>query len=116
MPELAIAVAVLGYSLLLVLPGIEWQARIGVCVTLLGLFGGGGAGLVYHLALRKALVRLGAPAQGWIWSPVARHPSLDEEARKQVLRWFHLGAAGFALCLAGMGLVAAAVVRATFAV
>jgi hypothetical protein len=77
--------------------------------------GGGGAGIVYHLALRRALARLGASTRGWLWSPVPCHRLLDEQGRGQVLPWFRLGAAGFFVCLAGIGMVAVALVKATFA-
>ena len=112
MLEVAIAAAVLGYSLLLVLPAIEWQMQGGAVLALVGLFGGGGAGIVYHVMLRRALRRLGAPARGWLWSPVSCHALLDDQGRRDVLRWFGLGAAGFFVCVAGLGLVAAATVRA----
>jgi hypothetical protein len=110
--ELAIALGILGYSLLLLVPPIEWQMQGGACVALFGLFAGGGAGIVYHVALRKALVRLGACTRGWVWSPVACHRLLDDRGRRDVLRWFRLGAMGFVVCLAGLGLCAAATVRA----
>jgi hypothetical protein len=76
------------------------------------LLGGGGAGLVYHFALRRALLRLGHSPRGWLWAPVSRHAVLDAAARRAVLPWFRVGAFGFFVCLAGMGMVATAVVRA----
>jgi hypothetical protein len=110
--EATVAGALLLYLLLLALPGIELQIMAGALLTLAGLVGGGGAGIVYHLALRDALVRLGADTRGWLWSPVSRHRELDERGRRQVLPWFRLGAAGFFLCLAGIGMVAVAILRA----
>jgi hypothetical protein len=79
-----------------------------------GLVGGGGAGLVYHLALREALSRTKRGARGWLWSPVSRHGDLDEVGRRKVLPWFRLGAAGFLLCIAGIGMVGVAAIRAWF--
>jgi hypothetical protein len=113
--ELAVAVLVLLYLLLLTLPGIELQAVLGAVATLVGLLGGGSAGIVYHLALRRTLSRLEQSTRGWLWSPVSRHALLDELGRRQVLPWFRAGAAGFFLCVAGIGLVTAAVVRAALA-
>ena len=53
--EAALACALLFYLLMLALPGIEWQFLAGGVLTFAGLVGGGGAGIVSHLALRKAL-------------------------------------------------------------
>jgi hypothetical protein len=114
MLEAAIALALLGYLLLLALPNIGLQVGLGAALTLVGLVGGGGAGVVYHLKLRQALVRLGAGTQGWLLSPVARHGRLDEEGRRRVLPWFRVGAAGFFVCLAGIGMLAAAALRAAW--
>lgn len=113
--EILVAFGLLSYLLLLVLPGIGWQFLAGSAIGLAGLLGGGGAGLVYHLALRKALLRLGIHARSWLWSPVSCHRLLDERGRREVLPWFRVGAAGFFLCLAGIGIVAVAVVRVAFA-
>jgi hypothetical protein len=113
--EVAVAVVVFLYLLLLALPGIEWQVTLGAVAALVGLIGGGGAGIVYHLALRRSLLRLRQSTRGWLWSPVSRHALLDEVGRAEVLPWFRAGAAGFVLCIAGIGLVAVAVLRAAFA-
>jgi hypothetical protein len=112
MLEAAIALALLGCLLLLALPGIELQAMLGTVLTLVGLLGGGGAGIVYHLRLREALVRLGTDTRGWLLAPVSRHGMLDEQAKRQVLPWFRVGAAGFMVCLAGISMVVIAVLRA----
>jgi hypothetical protein len=113
--EAAIATVVLLYLLLLGVLGIEWQLAAGAALALVGLVGGGGAGIVYHLALRRALVRVGASTRGWLWSPVSCHRLLDEQGRAEVLPWFRVGAAGFVVCLAGIGMVAVAAVKAAFA-
>jgi hypothetical protein len=113
--EAAIAVSLLFYLLLLGVPGIEWQFWAGSLLTAGGLIGGGGAGIVYHVVLRANLLRLGADTRGWLWSPVARHKLLDEAARGRVLPWFRLGAAGFVVCVAGIGMIAVAVLRTAFA-
>jgi hypothetical protein len=113
--ETLVALGLLFYLLLLALPGIGWQLVVGSAIGLVGLLGGGGAGLVYHLVLRKALLRLGIRAGKWLWAPVSCHRLLDERGRREVLPWFRVGAAGFFLCLAGIGMVAVAVVRVAFA-
>jgi hypothetical protein len=112
MLEAAIAVAVLGGLLLFALPGIELQFVLGTVLTVVGLTGGGGAGLLYHVRLRQALLRLGASTRGWLLAPVARHALLDEPAKRRVLPWFRIGAAGFFVCLAGIGMIVVAVLRA----
>jgi hypothetical protein len=113
--EAAVALALLFYLLLLALPGIEMQVLLGVFLALAGLVGGGSAGIIYHLALRAALGRVGASTRGWLWSPVSRHHLLDERGQRQVLPWFRVGAAGFLVCLAGIGMVAVAILRAVLA-
>jgi hypothetical protein len=103
------------YLFLLAVPGAMWQLSLGALVALVGLVGGGGAGIVYHLALRRTLVRLGSDARGWLWSPVSLHRLLDERGRREVLPWFRVGAVGFFLCLAGIGMVAVAIFKAMLA-
>ena len=115
MLEVAIAVGVFLYLLLLALPGIECQVTLGAVAALLGLVGGGGAGIVYHLALRRSLLRLHESTRGWLWAPVSRHAVLDDIGRGEVLPWFRAGAAGFFVCIAGIGLVAVAIARAALA-
>lgn len=113
--EAALAGALLCYLLLLGVPGIEWQFWAGTSATVVGLFGGGLAGFVYHLALRRELMRLRADTRGWLWSPVAQHDALDEAGKRRVLPWFRTGAAGFFVCVAGIGMVVVAALRSAFA-
>ncbi|MGD0838517.1 MAG: hypothetical protein ABSB49_17915 [Polyangia bacterium] len=111
--EVGIAFLAFLYVLLLAWPGIEWQLAIGGALTLMGLFGGGSAGIVYHWRLRRALVRLGESTSGWMWAPVSRHSLLDERGQREVLPYFRVGAAGFFVCLAGIGVLAVALLRAS---
>lgn len=113
--EAALAGALLCYLLLLGVPGIVWQLWAGTLTTAVGLAGGGMAGLVYHLALRRELMRLHADTRGWLWSPVAHHEALDASGKRRVLPWFRLGAAGFVVCIAGIGMVVVAVLRSALA-
>lgn len=112
--EAVIASVLLMYLVLLGALGVELQFTLGALLALVGLLGGGGAGIVYHLALRRALARLGASQRGWLWSPVSRHRLLDRQGLGQVLPWFRLGATGFFVCLAGIGMVTVAVIKAAF--
>ena len=113
--EAAIASGLLLYLVLLGTFGVEWQFLAGAALALVGLLGGGSAGIAYHLFLRRELTRLGQNTRGWLWSPVSCHSRLDERGRGQVLPWFRLGAAGFFVCLAGIGMVAVAALKAAFA-
>lgn len=113
--EAGIAAALLFYLLLLGVPGVEWQFWAGALLVTVGLLGGGAAGVVYHLALRRSLLRLGVDPRGWLWSPTAHHRALDHAERRRVLPWFRLGAAGFMVCIAGIGMIVVAVLRGTFA-
>ena len=115
MLEAFVVFGLLAYLCLLAVPGPILLLLLGVLVALVGLVGGGGAGIVYHLALRRSLVRLGSQVHGWLWSPVARHRLLDEQGRREVLPWFRVGAAGFFVCLAGIGMVLAALLKAALA-
>jgi hypothetical protein len=113
--EALVVFGLLGYLWLLAVPGPILQLLLGILLTLVGLVGGGGAGIAYHLALRRSLIRLGSEVRGWLWSPVARHHLLDEQGRREVLPWFRVGAAGFFVCLAGIGMVVAALLKAALA-
>ena len=113
--ETFVVLGLLAYLCLLAVPGPILQLLLGAALALVGIVGGGGAGITYHLALRRALVRLGLGVRGWLWSPVSRHRLLDEQGRREVLPWFRVGAAGFFLCLAGIGMVVAALLKAALA-
>jgi hypothetical protein len=113
--EACFVFGLLAYLFLLAVPEAMWQLLFGSIFALVGLVGGGGAGIVYHLALRRTLVRLGSGVRGWLWSPVSLHHLLDDRGRREVLPWFRVGAAGFVVCLAGIGMVAVAIFKAALA-
>ena len=115
MLEAMVVVGLLVYLCLLAVPGPLLQLLLGALIALVGLVGGGGAGIVYHLTLRQALIRQSLQVRGWLWSPVSRHRLLDEQGRREVLPWFRVGAAGFFVCLAGIGMMVAAVLKAALA-
>ena len=81
----------------------------GVVVLALGLIVGVAAGLVYHVVLFRVLAPLGVLRRGWWWRPTSMHVHLSPPLRQRVMPWFHAGAAGFFVALAGCALVLAAV-------
>jgi hypothetical protein len=113
--EAMVVLGLLAYLCLLAVPGPLLQLLIGAGLALVGLVGGGGAGIVYHLTFRQSLIRQSLQVRGWLWSPVSRHHLLDEQGRREVLPWFRAGAVGFFVCLAGIGMMVAAVLKAALA-
>lgn len=100
--------ALLGLALP-VLPA-AWWIQTGALCTAAGLVLGVPTGLVYHVALARALRGGdGLPARWWL-RPVALHPRLREADRLRVLPWFWAGGAGFLLCALGCALVVLGVV------
>lgn len=69
------------------------------------------AGLVYHVALYRALVPRGALSNDWWWAPTRFHGALTRQERPQVLSWFYLGAAGFGVVMMGCVVVLLAALR-----
>lgn len=76
------------------------SAALGALGLLLGLSGG----LLYHLMLRRELLRLGPLPRGWLWHPTRLHAQLPEPGLRRVWPWFALGATGFLLVMTGAGL------------
>lgn len=84
----------------------------GFWLTLAGLGFGVPTGLVYHLALRRALRAAGRlPARWWL-RPTALHDELPRADRARVLAWCAAGAAGFVVSVLGCVLVALGALRA----
>ena len=114
MIEIAAAFGIVLVLLLVVLAGGFAYADLllyaGACVTALGLIIGVAAGIVYHVALFRALSPLGILRPGWWWRPTILHGYLSPELRRRVMPWFHAGAAGFLVALAGCAVVFAAIV------
>ncbi len=98
---------------LLALPALmtwlPWELvfGLGLALVLLGMAIGVPAGALYHVRLYR-LVR---PQGAWWLHPTALHPRLGDPDRARVLRWFKVGAAGFALAILGCALVAFAAWR-----
>lgn len=83
---------------------VPWDVTFGggVALVALGMAIGVPAGALYHVQLWRAL----RPARLWWLHPTALHARLDGAARRRVLGWFKLGAAGFVLAILGCALVA----------
>jgi len=85
--------------------------KIGVWLICAGVGLSLSAGLVYHVALYKALTPRGALKARWYWAPTRFHTALTTQERPAVLSWFYLGAAGFGVVMLGCIAVLLAVLR-----
>jgi hypothetical protein len=104
--ELLIVLAlVAGVGLVAVVPW-SWLLVAGAVTTGAGLAFGVATGLWYHIALARALLAVRALTPRWWLRPVSLHERLDAAGRRRVMPWFRAGAAGFAVTVAGMALVA----------
>jgi hypothetical protein len=108
--ELPIVLAlVVGVVSVAVVPW-SWLLVAGAVTTGAGLAFGVATGLWYHIALARALLAVRALTPRWWLRPVPLHERLDAAGRQRVMPWFYAGAAGFAVTVAGMALVALGVV------
>jgi hypothetical protein len=104
-------------ALLLILLGVgavapwPWLLQAGALLALAGLAVGLPAGFVYHVRLRRWLIRHGALVRGWWVQPVRLHRHLDEPERRDIGGPFRLGAGGMVLSLVGCALVLLGVIR-----
>jgi hypothetical protein len=71
-----------------------------------GLAFGLPTGVVYHLALRRSLLALGALPRRWWLRPLALHPHLPADDEPRVLLWCRLGALGCAIAFLGCAVFA----------
>lgn len=76
-----------------------------VAVTALGCLLGIPGGVVYHVVLRRELLKRGALHREWIWRPIQQHAHLDDAALARIRPWFASGALGFALIMIGLALM-----------
>jgi hypothetical protein len=104
-------VVVVGVSLL---GGLAWMVAVLTPLTLLwcsgiviglGIALGIPGGVVYHVLLRRELLRLTALAPGWIWRPTSFHGALDEPGIARIRPWFLVGGSGFGLIVLGTSLL-----------
>jgi hypothetical protein len=75
-------------------------ASLGLCAA--GVLLGVPLGLVYHVALRRELLRQGPLPARWYMAPQRYHQALDAAALRRVLPWFYAGGLGFGLVVFGM--------------
>lgn len=113
MVEIAAALGVVLAILVLAaggtLPHATWLLLAGGALLAVGLVAGVAAGIAYHVALYRALAPLGLLRPGWWWRPTSLHGRIPAEERPRVMPWFHAGAAGFFVALAGCAVLLAAV-------
>lgn len=62
-------------------------------------------GSVYHGLLYRILHGAGPAPRRWWLHPVRHHGLIPEKKRRRVMVWFHAGAAGFFVTLAGCALL-----------
>lgn len=114
MGELVIALApiVLLGLLSLLVSYVPLSYIVGTSLILIGVGGlfGLPAGVGYHVALRRELLRRGPLPARWLWEPTHQHRLLDAAAQARIRPWFAVGAAGFLLIVVGalLGVVALA--------
>ncbi len=100
--------AALGAGLML-----PWDtlAEIAAWLLALGASLGLPTGFLYHVHLRRALMRRGVLPEDWYWRPTELHPLLEPgPERTRVLVWGGLGALGFLVMVAGLLALAGAAV------
>jgi hypothetical protein len=84
----------------------------GLGLVAAGLGFGLPTGLLYHLALRRSLVRVGLlPARWWL-HPIALHPLVPPADAFRVALWCRLGALGCAVAFLGCGVFGLGALRA----
>ncbi len=84
---------------------------VGMILTALGLAISLPTGIVYHVALARALGPRGVLPKRWWWSPTSLHVRLLPKERGRVFFWFFLGGAGFVVAIFGLAMVAAGSLR-----
>jgi len=112
--EAGIALALLlllGAAGLVVSVAPETLLVTGFWIAAAGLAFGVPTGFVYHLALRRTLLRAGCLPPRWWWQPTALHDAIPKHERRWVLGWCSAGAAGFAVSVLGCIAVAIGAVR-----
>jgi hypothetical protein len=83
----------------------------GFWTTVAGLVFGVPTGFLYHVALRRSLLAVGALPDRWWWSPTSLHDGIPPADRRWVLGWCYAGAAGFLVTVLGCAIVALAAWR-----
>ncbi len=103
---LCVFLAMAGWVLTTAALTVETVLTAGLWLVLGGLTFGVPTGLVYHLALRRSLLRQGElPARWWL-RPTQLNDLVPEVDRRLVLGFCYAGAAGFLVTLLGCFVVA----------
>jgi hypothetical protein len=108
MREVTLAVGILGGLALLSGLGrlpFENVLILGGWLVAGGLGVGLPAGLVYHVALRRELLRAGALPRGWVFRPTSFHDGLEGDGRRRVLPAFFVGAVACGAVFLGCALL-----------
>lgn len=84
----------------------------GAAIAGAGLVFGVPTGIVYHVLLRRSLVRAGSLPPRWWLRPTSLHARIPAVDRRRVLAWCYAGAAGFLVTLVGCAVVALGALRA----
>jgi hypothetical protein len=87
----------------LVLPLVPptWVLGASFGLVGIGMLLGVPTGFWYHVKLRAALARHGAPPERWWVRPVSLHGQVDPLDRPGVMRWFVAGGVGFVITVLG---------------
>ena len=86
--------------------------HVGGWLIVAGLIFGVPTGLLYHVALYRALAPHGRLPPGWYWRPIGLNDLLAPEQRFWVMAWCYAGAAGFFVIILGMVAMVAGMVSA----
>ena len=96
-----------------------WTALAPEALLVAGLWGvaaglgfGLPTGLLYHVALHRALARAGRLPRRWWLRPIALHPLVPPEEALRVLGWCRLGALGCGVAFLGCAVFALGALRA----
>jgi hypothetical protein len=109
-PEVAVVLGCVALLAVLSLPPLS-GVQISIAIVGISLVVGTIAGVGYHLALHRELHATGELPRGWLWRPTDLHERLGDGARRRVLPWFVVGAAGFVGSLLGCAAFLSAVLR-----
>ena len=98
---LCVFIAMAGWVLATRALAVETVLIVGLWFVVGGLLFGVPTGLVYHLVLRRSLLRQGdLPAHWWL-RPTQLNDQIPEADRRLVLGFCYAGAAGFLVTLLG---------------
>ncbi|HYB12874.1 MAG TPA: hypothetical protein VEG67_05345 [Myxococcota bacterium] len=90
---------------------VETVFAAGLWLIVGGLAFGVPTGVLYHLVLRRSLLRLGPLPVRWWLRPIQLNPSVPTADRRLVLGFCYAGAAGFLVTLLGCVVVSIAAWR-----